>query len=67
MDGIEEKILGFVFVLIGLTLFVRGLDMSIFPLDTEHGSGIALQLPVEETIGLGGQITEISQRMGDRQ
>ena len=34
--------------------------------DTEAGSGIAIQLPVEETIGLGGQIKEISQRMGDR-
>jgi PII-like signaling protein len=34
--------------------------------DTEHGSGIAIQLPVEETIGLGGQIKEISQRTGDR-
>ena len=32
LPRIEEKILGFVFVLIGLALFVRGLDMSIFPL-----------------------------------
>jgi len=32
LPGMEQKILGFVFVLIGLTLFVRGLDMSIFPL-----------------------------------
>jgi Protein of unknown function (DUF1538) len=32
LPGIEQKIFGFVFVLIGLTLFVRGLDMSIFPL-----------------------------------
>jgi hypothetical protein len=30
LPGMEQKILGFVFVLIGLTLFVRGLDMSIF-------------------------------------
>jgi hypothetical protein len=35
--------------------------------DTESGSGIAIQLAVEETVGLGGQIKEISQKMGDRQ
>jgi Protein of unknown function (DUF1538) len=32
LPGIEPKTFGFVFVLIGLTLFVRGLNMSIFPL-----------------------------------
>ncbi|HEX7232200.1 MAG TPA: DUF1538 family protein [Candidatus Binatia bacterium] len=37
LPGIEEKILGFVFVLIGLTLFVGGLDMSIFPLGESLG------------------------------
>jgi hypothetical protein len=35
--------------------------------DTESGSGIALQLAVEETVGLGRQIEEISQKTGDRQ
>jgi hypothetical protein len=40
---------------------------SVGCFDTESGSGIAIQLAVEETVGLGGQITEISQKTGDRQ
>jgi hypothetical protein len=40
---------------------------SVGCFDTESGSGIAIQLAVEETVGLGGQITEISQKTEDRQ
>jgi hypothetical protein len=34
-------------------------------LDTERGAGIAIQLAIEATVGLGGQIEELSQRAGD--
>ena len=34
-------------------------------LDTERGAGIAIQLAIEATVGLGGQIEELSQRRGD--
>jgi hypothetical protein len=41
LPGMEQKIFGFVSVLIGLTLFVRGLDMSIFPLGESLADSLA--------------------------
>jgi hypothetical protein len=34
-------------------------------LDTERGAGIAIQLNIEATVGLGGQIDQLSQRTGE--
>ena len=37
IDNLGDILIGFVFVLIGLTIFIRGLEMALFPL----GEGLA--------------------------
>ena len=32
VDNLDQIALGFVFVLLGLTVFIRGLEMALFPL-----------------------------------
>lgn len=34
--------------------------------ETEPGSGIVIQLAIEDAVGLGGQIKELSKRVGDQ-
>lgn len=38
---------------------------SVGNFETQPGTGIALQLPIEDAIGLSSQIRELTQKMGD--
>ena len=41
IDNLAEILLGFVFVLLGLTLFVRGLEMALFPIGESLANAFA--------------------------
>ena len=56
-DNITELAIGFVFVLLGLTLFIRGLEMALFPLGETLANALAtrgsLPLLMIFSFGLG--------------
>lgn len=43
IDNIGQFALGFLFVLLGLTVFIRGLDMALFPLGEALANALALR------------------------
>ncbi len=43
IDNLEQIVLGFVFVLIGLTIFVQGLEMALFPLGETLANALAMR------------------------
>jgi Protein of unknown function (DUF1538) len=64
LPDLEQKIVGFAFVLIGLTVFVRGLAMSLFPMGeglahslAERGS-VLLLLAFAFALGFGSTFAE---------
>lgn len=43
VDNLDQLVLGFFFVLIGLTIFIRGLELALFPLGEALANALALR------------------------